>query len=93
MQPPQHDLLSLRQTGLRAAGQVMRGAAAFVSTPATIPSKFETTLHRDVREPKGFGSSSFRFDAQLTVRSVGCFDDDDNDDESCSSRNSFVDVG
>jgi len=55
--------VNLRQTGLKPRGHVVRGAATFVSTPATIPSKFETTLMRDVQESKGFGSTSFRFEA------------------------------
>jgi len=59
---------NLRQTGTKFGGQIVKGASAFVRTPSTIPSKFETVLHKDTRESKGFGSTAFRFDSDAAVR-------------------------
>ncbi|OWZ20697.1 hypothetical protein PHMEG_0004873 [Phytophthora megakarya] len=57
-----------RQVGTKATGSMMRGAAA-LRQPRTdpslkvssIPSKYETVLHRDPNEHNGFGNRTQRF--------------------------------
>ncbi|KAE9024704.1 hypothetical protein PF005_g6363 [Phytophthora fragariae] len=59
---------NFRQVGTKATGSVLRGAVALRQPPpdpnmkvSSIPSKYETVLHRDPNERNGFGNRTLRF--------------------------------
>ncbi|KAG7396200.1 O(6)-methylguanine-induced apoptosis 2 [Phytophthora boehmeriae] len=66
---------NFRQVGTKATGAVMRGAAVHRQPPpdpnlkvSSIPSKYETVLHRDANERNGFGNRTTRFgDCEVRV--------------------------
>lgn len=60
--------VNFRQVGTRASGHVLRGAAVRQRTSpdpqsrvTSIPSKYETVLHRDQIEKDAFGYRTQRF--------------------------------